>query len=82
MPVCCSISADVQVTSSQSPGLFDLAFSPDGKMLAVACRDGTLRLFVLPTDELIALAHSRVTRSLTEEECQKILHLDACPPGP
>jgi len=29
--------------------------------------------------ELIALAKSRLTRSLTTEECQQYLHLEDCP---
>jgi hypothetical protein len=29
--------------------------------------------------ELIPLAQSRATRSLTTEECRQCLHLDACP---
>jgi hypothetical protein len=31
---------------------------------------------------LIALAKSRVTRSLTTEECQQYLHVEACPAEP
>jgi hypothetical protein len=34
------------------------------------------------TDELVALARSRVTRSLTTEECQKYLHVEECPDEP
>jgi hypothetical protein len=37
---------------------------------------------VVDTDELVALARSRVTRSLTAEECQKYLHVDDCPQRP
>jgi WD40 repeat protein len=47
-------------------GLFDVTISPDGKYLATAGRDGAVRLFVLSTNELISLAQSRVTRSLTD----------------
>jgi WD40 repeat protein len=65
--------------SVQPQGLLDVAITPDGKYLATAGRDGAVRLFVLDTDELIALVQSRVTRSLTDEECQRYLHLDSCP---
>jgi len=34
---------------------------------------------VLPIEELIALARSRVTRSLTTNECQRYLHIEQCP---
>jgi hypothetical protein len=29
--------------------------------------------------DLIALAHQRVTRGLTDDECRSYLHLDRCP---
>jgi hypothetical protein len=38
-----------------------------------------VRLFLLRMDELLTLAQSRVTRSLTAAECQKYLHVDECP---
>jgi WD40 repeat protein len=66
----------------QPLGLLDVAISPDGKYLATAGRDGAVRLFVLSTDELISLAQTRVTRSLTAEECQRYLHLESCPSPP
>ena len=63
----------------QPQGLLDVAITQDGKHLATAGRDGAVRLFVLDTEELIKLGQSRVTRSLTEEECQRYLHLPVCP---
>ena len=30
----------------------------------------------------MTLAESRVTRSLTDEECQKYLHMEQCPSTP
>ena len=59
-----------------------LAFSPDGARLATGSRDGTVRVYALRLEDLIKIAQSRVTRSLTIEECQKYLHLDACPATP
>jgi hypothetical protein len=41
--------------------------------------DGTARIYVLPIEELIALAKTRVTRALTTEECQKYMHVPQCP---
>ncbi len=53
--------------------------SPDGKYVYSTCWGGLLHGFVLDVDELLALAESRVSRSLTDEECQTYLHLEACP---
>ncbi len=57
----------------------DLEFSPDGKFLVTTSGDGSARVYVLPIEELIALASQRVSRSLTVEECAKYLHLEHCP---
>jgi WD40 repeat protein len=57
-----------------------LAFSPDGARLATSSRDGTTLVYALRVEDLIKIARSRVTRSLTIEECQKYLHMDTCPP--
>jgi hypothetical protein len=45
-------------------------------------QDGIGRVYALRIEDLITLAKSRLTRSLTTEECQKYLHVDACPKGP
>lgn len=50
-----------------------------GAHLAVASTDGIVRVYLLQVDELLKLAQARVTRSLTEEECKKYLHVDQCP---
>ncbi len=59
--------------------ILSVAFSPDGKRLATASRDGTSRVYALPLEDIIAIAKSRVTRALTTDECQKYLHVEACP---
>ena len=59
--------------------VFGASFSPDGNQLATAGADGTIRIYTLRMDDLIALAKSRLTRSLTEEECRKYLHAEVCP---
>jgi WD40 repeat protein len=61
--------------------VLDLVFSPDGRRLYTASVDGTIRSYLLDIDELIALAKSRVTRSLTAEECKTYLHREECPPS-
>jgi WD40 repeat protein len=74
--------AEVATLRGQSGLLHHLDYSPDGTRIATVAADGTLRTFVLSTDELVGLARSRVTRSLTTEECQKYLHVDECPAEP
>lgn len=58
--------------------VFLVHFSADGKHLVVGAEDG-LRVYTLDVSELIDLAHSRLTRSLTIEECRQYLHVEACP---
>jgi WD40 repeat protein/transcriptional regulator with XRE-family HTH domain len=58
-----------------------VAFSPDGKYLAVGASAG-IQIFVLPVEDLVALAKSRLTRRLTMEECQQYLHVNTCPATP
>ena len=58
-----------------------VAFSPDRKHLAVGAEAG-IQIFILPVEDLVTLAKSRVTRSLTAEECQKYLHVKVCPAIP
>ena len=60
-------------------GVGAVAFSPDGTRLAAENYDGTTRVYVLPIPDLIALAQSRLTRTLTTAECQRYLHTDSCP---
>jgi WD40 repeat protein len=55
-----------------------VAFSPDGRFVATGSADGTLALHLLPIDELRELASTRVTRSLTDEECLQYLHVGKC----
>jgi WD40 repeat protein/DNA-binding SARP family transcriptional activator len=60
----------------------DLAISPDGKHLATTSTSGLIRITILSLEELMEIARSRLTRSLTEEECQEFLHLASCPTSP
>jgi len=59
-------------------GAGDVVFSPDGKRLAVGAVSG-IYVFVLPIDDVVELAKSQLTRSLTDEECQQYLHVPVCP---
>jgi WD40 repeat protein len=68
---------EVATLYGTSGNVFGVSF--DGNHLATAGGDGTARIYTLDTTELVDLAHSRLTRGLTEEECQKYLHLEQCP---
>lgn len=54
------------------------AFSPDSNRLAVVDYEA-VRVYLLQVKDLVALAKTRLTRSLTQEECQKYLHVERCP---
>jgi len=54
-------------------------FSPDGRMVVAGFWDDTYRAYLVEPEDLIKFAQSRLTRSLTDVECQKFLHMDICP---
>ncbi len=61
-------------------GAWRIAFSPDGKLLAGVRSEPTpyVKVWALDVDRLLEIARSRVTRSLTEEECRQYLQ-GPCP---
>jgi len=63
-------------------GVISVGFSPDGSRLVSGGWDGTVRVYALRLEDLVALARQRLTRSLTDEECRRYLHVDACPAEP
>ena len=62
-------------------GLNDIVFSPDGSGLAIGA-DDSIRYILLDVKNLMEAAQKRVTRSLTQAECQKYLHFisEKCTP--
>jgi len=58
--------------------VYAVRFDPDGRFLATASIDGTVALHPLRVEELAALARTRVTRALTEDECRQYLSPSAC----
>ena len=62
--------------------VYRVAFSPDGTRLVTASRDTTARVYALDLKDLIKIATARLTRSLTPQECQQYLHVNACPTVP
>lgn len=58
--------------------VFGVALSPDGDKLSTAGVDGTIRTCTLRIDNLVALARSRLTSLLTDDEHHKYLHTGFC----
>lgn len=73
-----STGQEVLTLNGNPAGTNVVAFSPDGSSIALAS-DKDVRVYLLRIDDLMALAKTRVTRSLTQEECSKYLHVDVCP---
>jgi WD40 repeat protein len=65
------------------PGGFDIDFTPDGTRIISTLEDEQgrpiVRVYLLKLEDIVALAKSRLTRSLTTEECQQYLHMETCP---
>jgi WD40 repeat protein/energy-coupling factor transporter ATP-binding protein EcfA2 len=62
--------------------VFSVAFSPDGSRLATASLDATVQVYPVDLGDLLTLAHSRVTRGLTPEECKQYFDSGTCPKLP
>lgn len=63
---------------SQSSPITGLALSPDESRLAVIGEDGSMHIYLLKIDELIAQAKQRVSGWVPSGECQKYLPSDYC----
>ena len=57
--------------------VYGLSLNPDGTRLASSGSAET-RVWALDIDELLSIARERVTRSLTESECETY-HFAECP---
>lgn len=60
-------------------GATDVSFSDDGHFLVSSGDDGTIRVYLAEVDDLVDLARSRATRTLTDDECRRFLHVEVCP---
>jgi WD40 repeat protein len=70
-----------ELLSLESVSTNDVAFMRAGKRLVIGDAVN-IQVVALTMDELVQIARSRLTRSLTMEECQKYLHVEQCPSGP
>jgi hypothetical protein len=53
-----------------------------GTRLATGSVDGTIRVYVLPIEELMAISRARLTRGWTAAECARYLRNGKCPSEP
>jgi WD40 repeat protein/class 3 adenylate cyclase len=73
---------ETMVLFGHTGAVTDVTFSPDGSKLYTAGVDGNVRVYLMDLEELLLLGRSRLSRSLTLEECQTYLGVDECPEGP
>ena len=55
-----------------------VAFSPDGRMVAAQML-GLVSVWALDIDLLLDVAKRNVSRTLTDDECRRYLHVETCP---
>ncbi len=77
-----SKSGELLLTIPTAAGSFRASFTPDSRLLILSMVTGETQVYLPQIEDLFTLAKSRVTRSLTTEECQQYLHLDQCPAEP
>ncbi len=73
---------ELVVLHGQSESVHEVAFSPDGKRLGAASEDGTVQVYAMDIHLLLNLARTRVTRTLTPDECKRYFQSTTCPPLP
>lgn len=75
-------TGDIRVRLHGHTGfVVELSFSPDGRRLASTDDRGIVRVWAVDTDDLIQLASERLTRGLTDAECDAY-HFNECPNTP
>ena len=57
----------------------NVEFLDDRHLLVTPFEGPDMYVMTIDVDELLRIARSRLTRPLTEEECQTYLHVDVCP---
>jgi hypothetical protein len=57
----------------------NVEFLDNRHLLVVPANGPDMLIMTLDVDELLRIAHSRLTRGFTTEECRTYLHVDRCP---
>jgi WD40 repeat protein len=57
----------------------NVEFLDDRHLLVTPFEGPDMYVMTIDVDELLRIARSRLTRPLTQEECQTYLHVNACP---
>ena len=74
-----AVTGELQLTlDDHGAAVAGLAFDSSGERLVTASYDNFVRGFILPLDQLLSLAESRLTRTFTGEECRQY-RIDPCP---
>jgi len=68
---------EIDVRGEQTP-VSSLGWSPDGSTLYYLHDSRVIGRLPIDPAEMIELAASAVTRSLTDDECRQYLHTDGC----
>ncbi len=68
----------VELKTDRLAGFPAVGFSPDDNYLFYEDASGVIRKYPMDLDVLVELARSRLTRTLTDAECQTYLHVEAC----
>ena len=71
-----------EIVTLTAPIVWSADISDDGRYIYGADVDGMVRVLMVNPDDLVALAHERLTRWWRPEECLAYLHTEECPAAP
>jgi WD40 repeat protein len=71
-----------EIVALTEPIVWSVDISDDGRYIYGADVNGMLRVLVIEQQDLVTLAHERLTRWWRPEECPIYLHDETCPPTP
>ena len=81
-----STGQSLAILRGHADWVYSAAFSPDGQSVITASQDGTARIYACEVcgsiEDLLTLAHTRITRELTCQERQMYLHQNVICPTP